>query len=101
MAPAGLRVRAPRLTLDKQVSPDSGVQAGSELLYTITVDLLEYFPPPKASAIGTPTGSAAGKGSNGAKPGGDPIADAQQAEIAKLLAQAQDPGQPNHQDGFH
>lgn len=60
-------------------------------LYTISVDLLEYFPPPKASAIGTPSGStSAGKGTTPGKTT-DPVADAQQAEIAALLVKA---GQP-------
>jgi hypothetical protein len=61
-------------------------------LYSISVDFLEYFPPPKKSATGTPSGSAstapAGT-SAGAPP--DPIADAQQKEIAALLAEAQKP----------
>ncbi len=58
-------------------------------LYSITVDLLEYFPPPKVNATGTPSGST----SKGGKPSttgksDDPIADAQQAQIAALLKQA-------------
>lgn len=70
------------------------IEHQGDQLYTITVDFLEYFPPPKKSAIGSPTGSAAAAG----KPGqsgigstGDAAADAQQKEIAKLLAQAQGP----------
>lgn len=59
-------------------------------LYTIDVDLLEYFPPPKASAVGTPSGSTSGKSTAGGK-STDPIADAQQAEIASLLKQANSP----------
>ncbi len=60
-------------------------------LYTITVDLLEYFPPPKASATGTPSGSSASGGTGGLATSVDPVADAQQKEIAALLAKA---GQP-------
>lgn len=60
--------------------------------YEVTVDLLEYRPPPAKSIVSTPTGSksnavpAPGVGSNP-----DPIADAQQKEIARLLAEAQKP----------
>lgn len=60
--------------------------------WSITVQLLEYSPPPKKNVTGTPTGSGAGKG--GAKPPGtplDPIADAQQKEIARLLVEANKP----------
>ncbi len=59
-------------------------------LYSITVDLLEYFPPPNKNATGTPTGSTSGASKN--NPSGtsdDPIADAQQKEIARLLKEAQ------------
>jgi hypothetical protein len=58
-------------------------------LYSITVELLEYLPPPKKTATGTPTGSNS-KGGGAGKTGksNDPIADAQQAEIAKLTAEA-------------
>lgn len=60
-------------------------------MWTIEVGLLEYFPPPKKAATGTPNGSKSSGANNGAKPPGtpsDPIADAQQAEIARLLKQA-------------
>ncbi len=61
-------------------------------LFSITVELLEYLPPPKKTASGTPSGSS----SNGGKAGksgasDDPIADAQQREIAKLQAEAAKP----------
>lgn len=58
-------------------------------LYSITVDLLEYFPPPNKNATGTPSGSTSNSGKAG-KSGtsDDPIADAQQKEIKKLLAEA-------------
>ena len=64
-----------------------------EGLYSIAVDFLEYFPPPKASAIGTPTGSSSTSSANGSTPGtpADPVADAQQKEIANLLSQASQP----------
>ena len=61
-------------------------------LWVVEVGLLEYFPPPKAAASGTPTGSKNNTDAN--KPPGtptDPIADAQQKEIASLLTQAQGP----------
>ena len=61
-------------------------------LYTIVVDFIEFFPAQKTSSVGTPTGSSPGKGANGDKPpGGDPIADAQQAEIKRLAAIAAQP----------
>lgn len=62
-------------------------------LYSIEVELLEYFPPPKGSAIGTPTGSQSVATSPSTTPGtpADPIADAQQKEIAALLSQASQP----------
>ncbi len=60
-------------------------------LYSITVDLLEYFPAAKKSAIGTPSGSTGGKPQGGGGASLDPIADAQQKEIADLLAKAQQP----------
>lgn len=62
-------------------------------LYSIQVDYLEYFPPPKTSAVGTPTGSSANAGGKGTKGGAagdppDPVADAQQKEIAALMKKA-------------
>lgn len=60
-------------------------------LYSITVEFLEYFPPPKKAASGTPSGTK-NSGSSGAnKPPGTtaaPIVDAQQAEIERLLEKA-------------
>lgn len=60
-------------------------------LYSITVEFLEYFPPPKRSAASTPTRSDPTK--DGTTPGTqpDPVADAQQKEIAALLKQAAAP----------
>ncbi len=60
-------------------------------LYSISVELIEYHPPPKKSAVSTPDGS---KSNTTAKTSGvtpDPIADAQQAEIKRLLAEAKKP----------
>ncbi len=58
-------------------------------LYSIDVDLLEYFPPPAKNATGTPSGSKSdGKGTSKTGKSDDPIADAQQAEIKKLLGEA-------------
>ncbi len=60
-------------------------------LYSITVEFLEYFAPPKAAAVGTPTGSTSttATGAPGSPP--DPVADAQQKEIGQLLAKATQP----------
>lgn len=62
-------------------------------LWSIKVDLLEYLPPPKKTVTSSPSGSSSssksGAGSTGKSD--DPIADAQQAEIKKLLAEAQQP----------
>lgn len=64
-------------------------------LYSITVDFMEYFPPPKASAVSTPAGSKSGtKQPDPTNPTGvtdDPVADAQQKEIAALLQKASQP----------
>lgn len=61
-------------------------------MYSITVDFLEYFPPPKASAVSTPSTS---KGNAGppATPGAQPptAQDEYQKQIAALLAQAEAP----------
>ncbi len=66
-------------------------------LYSITVELLEYWPPPKKASTSTPSGS---KGSDWAKDklkkgaggsSGDSIADEQQRKIAELLKKAQEP----------
>ncbi len=64
-------------------------------LYSVTIDFLEYLPPPKKSAVGTPTTSTQGanKSKGGAAAGTppDPVTERQQREIAKLLAEAQKP----------
>ncbi len=67
--------------------------------YSITVELLEYLPAAKKTATGTPSGSKSDSNKAGASGGSDdPIADAQQKEIAKLLGEAQDPTPQPHQD---
>src|SRR5262249_5426830 len=66
----------------------------SEQLYTRTGSFLESFPPPKASAVSTPSGAktASNGGGNGGAGTQTPDAqDAQQKEIADLLKQAQAP----------
>lgn len=60
-------------------------------LYTITVDFLEYFPPPKNSAVSTPTGSRSTTSNTTPGAPADPVADAQQKQIAELLKQASAP----------
>ncbi len=60
-------------------------------LYSIQVDMLEYFPPPKKSAVKTPSGSKpTGKNTTPGKVV-DPVEAAKQAEIAKLLKEAKEP----------
>lgn len=62
-------------------------------MYTITVEFIEYFPPPKAAAVGTPSGSKSPKDpkTNTTGASDDPIADAQQKQIAALLQKASAP----------
>ena len=62
-------------------------------LWSITVELLEYLPAPPKSIVSTPNGSTSkgSSASNGSGKSDDPIADAQQAEIKRLLAEAQAP----------
>jgi hypothetical protein len=66
-------------------------------LYKSTFEFSEWAPAPKKNATVTPQGSAPSRGpravSNDLFPpsGGDPIADQQQAQIAALLAEAQQP----------
>jgi len=57
-------------------------------LYTVTVDLIEYFKPPPVSIVVTPSRANSNSKDNtpGAPP--DPIADAQQALIAQLMKEA-------------
>lgn len=59
-------------------------------LYSITVEFLEWFPPPPVSAVSTPTrADTSGPDAPGDPP--DPVADQQQQEIANLLQQASQP----------
>jgi hypothetical protein len=68
-------------------------------LYSCKIDLIEYFPPPKKSAVSTPTSSktgadkSAGGAGSGAAPGTipDPAEAARQAEIARLTEEAKKP----------
>lgn len=60
-------------------------------LYVVTVKFIEYNPPPKKSAVATPNGSKGGTSSGTPGASSDPIADAKQAEIARLLKQANQP----------
>lgn len=72
----------------QKISPVLHVGGG---LYEVTVSFLEYFPAPKKNATGTPDGSKTTQ--KGTTPGDppDPVADAQQAEIRRLLQQASAP----------
>ena len=61
-------------------------------LWSITLELSEYFPEDPKNATGTPSGAKVntpGGGPTGTS--NDPIADAQQAEIKKLLEEANKP----------
>lgn len=82
-----------RIGIKSVVCEDIGAEEPEGLgKWSITVQLLEYYPPAKKSVVGTPSGSGAGSGGK-APPGAplDPIADAQQAQIKQLLAEAQKP----------
>lgn len=57
-------------------------------LYSITVSLLEYNPPPKKNATSTPKASSNTSNSSGS---GDPVLDAKLAEIDRLREEAKDP----------
>ena len=73
-----------------------GVTHEGAQLYSVTIEFLEYFPPPKTSSVGNPTGSkqnAEGAKGNKNNPPGDTPKDAD-AELVKqnqdLAKQAQD-----------
>lgn len=68
------------------------IQHEGNQLYSVTVELLEYFPAPAKSAVSTPTSSTT-TNSTTATPGKspDPVADAQQKQIAALLTEASKP----------
>lgn len=59
-------------------------------LYSVTISLCEYHTPPKKSAVGTPTTSKS-NATSGANANTASAQDAQQAEIAALMAQASSP----------
>lgn len=61
--------------------------------YSIKVDFLEYFPPPKASAVSTPTGSTATGGGLSSTPQNQQTssADEQDKQIAALMKKAATP----------
>lgn len=60
-------------------------------LYSITIKLCEYAPPPKLSAVSTPQTATANAPEASAGTPPDPIADAQQAQIQALLQKASQP----------
>jgi hypothetical protein len=62
-------------------------------LYSITIKLCEYYPPSKSSAVGTPSTSVAGTvpGGGAGVPANTNAQDAQQQQIAALMAQASAP----------
>ncbi len=86
-----------KIDIKSVVCEDIGAEEPEGLgKWSITVQLLEYSPPPKATVTGTPSGSTpgGGKGDAGKPIPGDPIADAQQIQIAensKAIAEAQKP----------
>ena len=59
-------------------------------LYEITIKFIEYNPPPKKPAVGNPNFSTSAHKPTD-KGSGDPIADAKQAEIKRLLDEANKP----------
>ena len=71
----------------KKISPVVNKGKG---LYEISIDLIEYLPPPPTPKVVTPSGSK----TNGSKGPGDkdkPVEDAQQEMIRKLLEEAKKP----------
>jgi hypothetical protein len=77
----------------KSIGPEMPEGKG---LWSITVDLIEFIPPPPKNITNTPTGSTSKGGQAGASgKSDDPIADAQQAEIAKLLREARGEDRPD------
>ncbi|SRR5258708_2215308 len=68
-----------------------GIKHDGKQLYSIDVELIEYHPPPKKSAVSTPDTSKPNANTPGIGTQPDPIAAAQQAEIAKLLAEINKP----------
>lgn len=70
-------------------SIDAITHEGNQL-YSVKVSLIEYNPPPKKSAVSTPSGSAS-KAKAGPGNTSDPVGDAQQEEIRRLLNEAKKP----------
>lgn len=60
-------------------------------LYSVTIEISEYRPAPKKSAVSTPKGSLATQAGTTPGKAPDPIGDAQQREIAALWSTAQQP----------
>lgn len=74
------------------VCEDIGIETSEgNGLWSITVQLLEFFPEDPKSAAGGPTGAKTNTPGGGSNGSGDPVADAQQAEIKRLLAEANKP----------
>lgn len=66
----------------ESISPPEAEGKG---LWSITVELLEYLPPPKKTATGTPSGSTSnGGGAGSTGKSDDPIEDAQLKQIGSL-----------------
>lgn len=71
----------------ESIGPETDEGGG---LWSITVELMEYLPEAKKTVTTTPNGSTSSGKSKAGSTGksDDPIADAQQAEIKRLLAEA-------------
>lgn len=78
------------LVVAEDIGPVTKVGAG---MYSITVTMKEYYPKAKASAVGPIKGSGYSSGEHGGAGGAatPPPVDPRQAEIARLLAEAQKP----------
>lgn len=71
----------------------SGFAHDGKGLYSVKVDMIEYWPPPKKDASSTADAAKnkADKKANTPGKTNDPIADAQQEQIKKLLGEAKKP----------
>lgn len=89
-----------KLDIDSVVTESIGPEEyEGKGLYSITVELLEYLPPPPKTITSTPNGSTS-NGSGGAGKSGasdDPIADEQQRQIASLLRTANGQDRPERE----
>jgi hypothetical protein len=72
----------------KKISPLRHIGKGK---YERVIEMIEWTPPPKASIVASPSKAIETNAGQSAGPQPDPIADAQQREIARLLAIAQKP----------